>query len=893
MRRDQIDPDTKIVRLTRCAGRYLHERMADAVAALPATGGVIDARGLGPTQEWGDCVTIDRPVDLILPPQCAIAVTAPMFDWPEDGHHQLIIRGGLRGKTVLNLSGAGQLNLTPDVDDYVYGCRVSDLVLNSTSSTVTPFRMAKCAAADVARLDIYGPGGGGTANGIEILNCGRSNFYDLFIHHSPQDGVNIDGDISSNGQFTNVWAQFCGRCGIHLHRTVDTSTGGWYFTNCGASQTESDSWHIERIGATGPSNPDAITCTACCADWPFNGHGLYVEGWVHFFWNGGWVQSGAPFDAGKAAVCLKNCQNFRFTGSYIQGVRREFLLQSTCVSISGVGNEYVRAGADDCLLCESDSEGYKAQIDLAGDTNQFGDGVSLGDSPDDLLALRSTPQDRGAFPFVDPWIASAVTRLTLTGNPADEDLVVLGTNLGAGRDYYRAYRCVDILAAAYDVLRGDDAAESLVNLKAAVNAEAGEGALYGTGTLVHPYISCTATGALTADFAARAPGVVGNAMATTTTIAGAYFGPAATPTALMYGGGSRNIGYLTNCNQENSAWALRDQTYLTLLAAFAQSGLLNLYGSRSESQFTLTGNVAAGEHITVGATVYTAGTDFAVGAAPMDSLVNFAAALASHPDAISIGVACLPNGTAWIRVAARTQGLAGESIVTTTDCAHGSWTGATLSGGGQHLKLLGDSDDWHTLISGGRLLLVGNVAGAVASLGPSWLFLWTGLALGDSGHWALLSPPTLTENLDYTLSKAAGYIPSLPSEATTEEGSGAVVRAISPTITTPTVGDLTNMQHAHAAAGSGGLIDAANITHAANLIDGAKKIKHGNIQLSGGAATVTAAGMATIWCALISLGGIPGTPAEYLCHSCSGNVLTIHSSNPTSASWVDWLVIGE
>jgi len=59
--------------------------------------------------------------------------------------------------------------------------------------------------------------------------------------------------------------------------------------------------------------------------------------------------------------------------------------------------------------------------------------------------------------------------------------------------------------------------------------------------------------------------------------------------------------------------------------------------------------------------------------------------------------------------------------------------------------------------------------------------------INSDGNGATLSPATLTATRTFSFSDATGVLPSLPTAASTETGSGAVVRASGPTITAPIV----------------------------------------------------------------------------------------------------------
>ena len=68
-----------------------------------------------------------------------------------------------------------------------------------------------------------------------------------------------------------------------------------------------------------------------------------------------------------------------------------------------------------------------------------------------------------------------------------------------------------------------------------------------------------------------------------------------------------------------------------------------------------------------------------------------------------------------------------------------------------------------------------------------------------------------TATRTYTLANATGNIPVLPTAASTETGTGAIVRTTSPTIVTPTIASFTNATHSHQNAAGGGTLDAAAI----------------------------------------------------------------------------------
>lgn len=118
---------------------------------------------------------------------------------------------------------------------------------------------------------------------------------------------------------------------------------------------------------------------------------------------------------------------------------------------------------------------------------------------------------------VVPVSASVRATGTLTSNATnvtDGDTVTIGTTV---------YRFKDTMAAAYDVKRGATAADSLVNLKAAINLTGTVGTTYFAGTLIHPTVTAGAN-RTTLVVTAKAIGTAGNAIATTETAVTLGFG---------------------------------------------------------------------------------------------------------------------------------------------------------------------------------------------------------------------------------------------------------------------------------------------------------------------------------------------------------------------------------
>ncbi len=112
--------------------------------------------------------------------------------------------------------------------------------------------------------------------------------------------------------------------------------------------------------------------------------------------------------------------------------------------------------------------------------------------------------------------AFATGALSFNGNAADTETVTIGATV---------YRYVTVLAQAYDVLIGSIASQTIEYHIAAVNAGAGEGTVYGNGTLAHPTVTAVAAPGKM-NVTAKLEGPAGNAIATTSTSVNATWGAA-------------------------------------------------------------------------------------------------------------------------------------------------------------------------------------------------------------------------------------------------------------------------------------------------------------------------------------------------------------------------------
>lgn len=162
-------------------------------------------------------------------------------------------------------------------------------------------------------------------------------------------------------------------------------------------------------------------------------------------------------------------------------------------------NVQLRATFDDLSATDYSATGHLGSFEFLAGAAQPQDGVYNFQS-----MSQNTPND-GTFLSAD--LVAAQGNLTFTGVPANGDTVTCGTKDGITA---ATYTFKTALAAAYDVLIGTDAATCAANLVAAINAGAGAGTVYGTGTLANNDLAAYAEPGAIVNVVANVPGSAGN-----------------------------------------------------------------------------------------------------------------------------------------------------------------------------------------------------------------------------------------------------------------------------------------------------------------------------------------------------------------------------------------------
>lgn len=321
---------------------------------------------------------------------------------------------------------------------------------------------------------------------------------------------------------------------------------------------------------------------------------------------------------------------------------------------------------------------------------------------------------------------------TLTGGAAAETVTIGST----------VYTFKDTLGAAYDVKIGASASDTIDNLIAAINYDAGEGSLYGTGTEIHPDVSAAAGAGDTMDLSAKVGGTAGNSIATTETMSAGSFGGgtlsggaaletvtlgATTYTfqttlvdspnyvkigatasdtidnliaAITAGAGEGTVygtGTTANASATAAAGAGDTMDATALTAGTAGNSIASAGSSANHSwgTATLTGGLEA-ETVTIGSTVYTfkdtlgAAYDVKIGAAATNTIDNLIAAINGDAgegtlygtDTVAhLDVTATAGDGDTMDIDAAEAGIAGNSIATTDTMSAGSWGATTLAGG--------------------------------------------------------------------------------------------------------------------------------------------------------------------------------------------------------------------
>lgn len=252
-------------------------------------------------------------------------------------------------------------------------------------------------------------------------------------------------------------------------------------------------------------------------------------------------------------------------------------------------------------------------------------------------------------------VYAAFATNTLTSdatNVADGETVTIGAIV---------YRFKDTMAQAYDVQIGANAAASLDNLKAAINASGTPGTEYYAGTVAHTLVIATTNTDTTQKVESRTYGTGNNTLATTETSGHLSWAD----TTLGGGTGASDPGVATasaTFTIDGVSYYFTNQLSETLLGASSAVAneilwVTNDATALDNMKLAINGSGTEGTNYSTGTNAHTS-------------------------------VTATTNGNTTQVIQARQIGTAGNSIATTEGIANTAWTGTTLSGGTDAARLM-------------------------------------------------------------------------------------------------------------------------------------------------------------------------------------------------------------
>lgn len=174
----------------------------------------------------------------------------------------------------------------------------------------------------------------------------------------------------------------------------------------------------------------------------------------------------------------------------------------------------------------NDESSYARAVDVRNGAGSFlpADGETVG-AWSTIGPTKATPDDNT---FIQASLTNAINILTLTTNPTATNTITVGTTDGSTP---AVYTFVSSLVSAFDVLIGATAQDTLDNLLNAINAGAGSGTTYGSGTTANADVQAVPLPAGQIQVTALIAGTVGNSIAVASSSPGVWDN-----TTNLYGG---------------------------------------------------------------------------------------------------------------------------------------------------------------------------------------------------------------------------------------------------------------------------------------------------------------------------------------------------------------------
>jgi hypothetical protein len=141
-----------------------------------------------------------------------------------------------------------------------------------------------------------------------------------------------------------------------------------------------------------------------------------------------------------------------------------------------------------------------------------------------LLGIIVNSHTSGTVRFNDGSTGTTTAGVKASGVLTASDVFTGGETITIGTNTYTMV--ATLTGAPYEVLIGANTAAALDNLKSAINATAGEGTVYGTGTVANPNVTATTNTDTAQTVESIVVGTFANSIPTTETCANAAWGAA-------------------------------------------------------------------------------------------------------------------------------------------------------------------------------------------------------------------------------------------------------------------------------------------------------------------------------------------------------------------------------
>lgn len=365
------------------------------------------------------------------------------------------------------------------------------------------------------------------------------------------------------------------------------------------------------------------------------------------------------------------------------------------------------AGSGTLTVADTPHEG--TTVVIGSKTYKWRAAIGAGAKAVGTLTVADVPHDTGAVTIGDTTYTfktalsevKATGTLTLSANATDGNSVTIGTT---------KYTFKETLAAAYDVKIGAAATNTIDNLIAAINKAAGEGSTYGNGTVAHPNVTAAAGAGDTMVVTAKVAGVAGNAIVTTElsgvcSWGAGTLGSGADPVAneILIGGtaeasidnlvaaatGAAGAG--TTYSTGSVAHPTCDVAKATAATVTATAKAIGFAGNAIASTVGGTStHLSWGDVLLAGGVDAQAANDVLIGADAEAAIDNLVLAITGGAGAgTNYGTGTVAHTTvtaakataSTMTVTAKTKGVAGNSIATTTTADHCSFGAAHLAAG--------------------------------------------------------------------------------------------------------------------------------------------------------------------------------------------------------------------